>query len=414
MQYRLFSSNKQYLPSEPKDLVLSEEIDIENNLMLAEVNQVSVPNSLSLVNGDETLLNYLGTPKNVTMNTFRTPNPTLLMSDIGAVIDDFIDLANLSIVEADERMSTEAEGIFLKKKEKEAMQKINIYQSKVLKEMQATNTRSNGYIVWLLSPTEAELSTIFDLKPEPFDPSIFITKKNQDIVIEEDEEILQETATDLNVNTVLNNKTKDALLKQKNNKKKATNEKVAKSVKKMINGSKEMISASNAMLNKIASGQVFMSSEFCYDMTGITDIERKYYEDRSSLEKIISLKAELYQQAYEIPWSPLPLPVLSAADVQRIEDDRKEFAEKAARATAIGKKVMMKKGHDIGEDKEIVGRDFEEEKKKKTAKKGDAKADASKKQKRQKKLDDLSNSILSNSDAINAIEGIILKYFIYF
>jgi hypothetical protein len=160
------------------------------------------------------------------------------------------------------------------------------------------------------------------------------------------------------------------------------------------------------MLSKIASGQVFVCDEFCYDMTGITNSEIKFYQERSNLKSIVSLKADLYQEAYKIPWSPLPLPMLSEADVRRIEIDRKEFEERAIKANALCKKVLLKKGHDKGEEEEIIPM-TKEPRASAADKKNSSGNNLSKKEKRKNKLNEVANNILENSAEFNAIDGII-------
>ena len=180
----------------------------------------------------------------------------------------------------------------------------------------------------------------------------------------------------------------------------------------MLTGAKEIVSASNAMLNKLATGQVFQAEGFSYDMSGISPVEVFYYQQRNSLQNVIDLKAALYQEAYEIPWAPLPLQVLSELDVQRIEQNRKDFSERAAKANALCETVLRKKGHGANELDEIVDRGTIIEKV--TKKKNGAPKETTKNGKRQKKIDDLSNSILNNSDAINSLGNNYLLYFIIY
>jgi hypothetical protein len=141
----------------------------------------------------------------------------------------------------------------------------------------------------------------------------------EEILKDEDVDVLDEATEQQQMpNNILSDKAKEALLKKKSKKKKSA---IHKSVKKMLTGAKEMVSASNSMNQKIEAGQVFQThnDEFCYNMNGLTENEVIYYNERNSLQKIIALKSALYEEAYRIPWSPLPLPLLTEADQLRIQ-----------------------------------------------------------------------------------------------
>jgi hypothetical protein len=422
MQYRLFSSNKQYLPIEPKDIVIADDLSIEQNLLPTHIDQVYVENSLSVVNGDEAFLTYLGTPKDVNLNIFRSPAPSALISDIGAIINDFINLAGLSLVEVEERMAKEAEEGILKESNKtkaDSVAKINQYQAKMLKEMQSVSSRSNGYIIWLVpfksnkKKTDDDIleRSVFEIKPEPFDPSKLIVTESttvpstEDLMEDEDDEMLEHLLIE-DGKTKLLETTKEKILSEKQKKNKEL--RVSKVVRKLITGAKEMTRAASSMLSKIASGQVFMCNEFCYDMTAITNLELIFYKERSNLKTIVALKADLYQEAYKIPWSPLPLPALSEADKQRIENDRKEFEERAAKANALCEKVLLKKGFDKGEFEEFVPRTDQPKTtagRKNTVNNSSTNKNLTKAEKRKNKLNDVANNILQNSGDLNALDG---------
>jgi hypothetical protein len=404
MKYRLFQSNQHYLPLEPRDLPqMDEGMTADEALLPVHITKVNVESSLSVVNGDETLLDHLGAPKKMTANILKSQATTDLVNNVGAMMKDLEELGSLSLVETDERMAIEAEQGILKETiaKKNTGLKMNQYQDSIFKEMQSASSEKYGYIVWLLPNPDSE-TTVFKIIPESFDPMMLLIndgeklKAAQKTIDEEEEETLQQI-NEQNVN--LQESTKKQFIKQKRIKKKSSTA-VHKSVKKMIKGAKEMMTAARSMLEKIKSGQVIECEDFTYDQNGITYEEIQYYRERTTLETIISLKANLYEQEYQFSsWEPLPLPALNEEDIKRIDEARQDHLDRAQRINSIAEAVLVKKGQNKDSaDAFISG-----------ATKNKIKKTNAKKQKRQQNLNNLTNNILMNADGINCIDdGFIL------
>lgn len=127
-------------------------------------------------------------------------------------------------------------------------------------------------------------------------------------------------------------------------------------IKKLKSGIKAQKEASAYIFNNL--GKIFTESESdkcSFDSWELTQKEIEYYQKRRTTESILEMLREEYALAEE--WQPLPLSVMSEDALQRIEENRQKAIEQAEKMNKVCQSLLVKLGQDTNEDTEFLTRE---------------------------------------------------------
>jgi hypothetical protein len=351
MQYKLFSTNTQFLPLVPDGFITT--IDKE-----MEVSNIELPSNYSLMNGESTV------HKHFNMNT-ESAN---LLKDkkLKDSVDNFIkvqdrlqQLSIKSVIQQEKRMDNEAEnGIDLynsydisNKKQFSEMNKS--VQIKLQNELKAKSSKKDGFIFWL--NYKEDLPPISDVCPLSFDPSDVIEYiaeiKRAELELKQKQKKKDDDAEE-------SNNPPAKTIAEATTKKKANKD--AKVV--LYNSAKKIVATAKLVLEEVAAGKITVENLVgpitieWFNENHITTEEYNFYKARATVEDVINLTSLEYKKCLQTKWELLPLPELLAVDQERINQKRLKHQREIEHMNKVCSSVLVKMGHGTKETDEIVGR----------------------------------------------------------
>lgn len=349
MKYKMFSGNTHWLPIEPEGIM--------NSLDLLEshtIQRVDFPNSLAVVNGQNKVLEFLGYNNNrdnsSNVNVLDDRSSLNAMTQLTSVMSDLEKLSLDSVMEQQQRMDEEAEGIRITRTPISSE-----FMTRVQKEMKSLSNANRGYIMWIdlvAKKNQPNLPDINTIQPALFDPAYILdhldTLKSSFKISDEDNDdddgeavygLASSTTAPLTHRT--EQRAVDVSVSQK---------------MKLVNAAKEIAGSSRAILSQIGTRFTVSASRGFDDLSFKSNVltieEQEYYQARNSTKKVIQLAADAYRNAPA--WSPLPIIALSAVDIKRIEEEQQLHKEKIEKANQIGRQLLVRVGADADATQELI------------------------------------------------------------
>jgi hypothetical protein len=376
MQSKILSTGRHLLPQRPDKSVID-----KDTMLSSLVNDVPLPTSFAMMDGldavkfhllgydkvsktstisDSDVLNMSVTSEgkvkirgidSTTDGAFGNVEKSKLLLLVNKTIPDLENISGLDTVYQQEcRMQDEADGLVPKRS----------YQlrDKVVKKIRNISTSDKGYICWLnLNSKREELTPWSDIiKPEPFNLKQLIEKfvDIKTVVELEEKEAMDCADGEDNDIIILPEISVGAKLSHRDKKTVSRTSNSASEINKSLPSEKRLkrvyIAASNIakaakwVLSQVGSKIIVTSNENfdanTFKAVTLTQTEYNWYLDRNSIEKVLSLAEEEFQNAD--PWEPFPQNKLSVEELLATEREKQKQDELDAEATKLGEALLQR------------------------------------------------------------------------
>lgn len=165
MQYKLFSTNKEYLPIEPQQ---STETTIPSMVLDQQVNGIELA-PLSIVNGVSTIYKHVGIAKDSNCSYLINNNGLRRKVDaVASMIEVFKDLEYNALIQLQVRTELEQSSGHIEANKAACTRNASVVQKRMIQSyLESKSTKDRGYIVWIIE--KESLPPISSLKPTMID-----------------------------------------------------------------------------------------------------------------------------------------------------------------------------------------------------------------------------------------------------
>lgn len=373
MQYKLFSTSKEWLPKPPENYRITVPVtssdadtavtDTAEDTLEKDAANISLPKHLPLTGGSTCFQEQLKIA-NKQGDDLVAVRDTI--DNFHAVFKDLDGLSELGLAQHEQRFNAEADyGDFSYGSSRGDFEYLTEAETRMI----ASSDADTGFIVWLnyvKGKSKKDTPAFSDIVGnktalehvtatiESFDPSDLLnllsapkTAGTAGIESDEDDngEDSESDADDGNAGKsssgkiVVHRSTRPTKGKAKNK-----NKSIPAKFKKMHNGAKQIAKTAAQMLGKVKNNSVAVGSKgskFQYKFAQLTPEELEFYNERSTLDSVLKLTANIYAQAD--PWYPFPPNEVLSPEAILLQQRQKDKHDKdIASAEDLAKNVLTK------------------------------------------------------------------------
>ena len=328
----MFSTSGVYLPVPPENFTTTI-FDINDPKL--QITEIAIPRTYSLFGGEEVVHQHFNLNAS-TSSLMNNKTEKDRVENFLKVHSTLQHISDISLIQQERRLNCDTICEGWKPSKNDDILAVKQTRAKLQRELVGISTKKSGFLMWL-DYSNTNLPAISLLDPKPFHPKNTIEKMLQlsgiDANIDDDDQL------ELEAPAVAENK-------------RTTPKNI------LLRGAKEIATTARYVLSDIQSGKINVNDPVgpigieWFSSSQITNIEKRYYEDRNTPLKVLQLLAEQYDASSK--WTLFPFPELSIEDQLKIENIRQRHQHQIDNASKISASFLVPLGHDTNNRTEIL------------------------------------------------------------